>query len=549
MNDDRIIQDNSMDVKDMMSTRQNQINQKKMDEYKHGDYVPGENGEAGGILIDDNEVMRKATEVPQMETIRKYISNQTDQINRIKNGEDPSSVMNDDSYTTDQDGVDKVGANDKPDLKKVQDAFAKYDLGFNGLVPSGSEEAKRYAKKMEDLHSGKVNLDDFANKPSNISQNNNAPDVPHHESQPTTNTNDDNQRIIQFDVPSDNVSNFISTLSKSDRDKIQKSNTIIVNELKTLNIPTTTRTITSMDEYKRIAPRSIYSDVVECVLPNSGYVATVRGCGSLAMASIIPDSPNSQPDLNKRFQFCYDNLVTTSIGKLSLQEFMNHTSINDLNVLLFNILRASESDDQSVTLVCGADSCHKEYDVKYKMSELLDTDSISDELNQQINKVVTARDVIKEAEKVHNESPVMTCKYIEIQTPDKTLVIGLKATDATTAIERYPLIASLSKQYSRYIVGLLMYIPKIYLTFKMTNEETPNTYEIDDATIIAENLGEMTDDSIQAMFKIIQTLQEFSDMTYSFKGTYKCPHCGRVETRVPCDVDNLIFFKVQKAMQ
>ena len=266
------------------------------------------------------------------------------------------------------------------------------------------------------------------------------------------------------------------------------------------------------------------------------------------MAVLIPEL-NGGPDMSKRYQFCYDNLVTTSIGKLSLQEFITHTSMNDLNILLFNILRASEADEQTVTLTCGASSCAKDYDVKYNVSELLDTDTITDELAAQIEEIVKARDIYDNAQAKHNASPVMTAKYMQVEYPDKTVIIVMKSPDGSIAIERMNILADIAKQYSTFIVGLLMYVPRVYITFTMEGETNPATYEITDPMAIAETLSELNDSSVQAVTNLITDMQSYDAMTYSFKGQYKCPHCGRIETRVPCELERLIFFRVQKAMQ
>ena len=538
-----ITQDSTMDVRAMMAQRQSEL--ASNDEYKHGDYVPGVDGEVGGFLIDSEEQLRQATEVPQINDIKKYISNQQDQIKRIQNGESPQAVLDLDegSNVTEDINTKTARVTDAPELKKVRDAFASMEMTATGLAKAGSPEAEEYKRKMEALERGEVNLEDYRNVQQQ--QNRVHPEV---YNTPAQTYIEPENNVVQFNVPSENTKEFISTLDKSDRDKIQKTNTIVVNEIKTLNIPTATRTITSMDEYKRIAPRSVYSDVVECVLPNSGYVATVKGCGSLAMATIIPDNPSQTPDLNKRYNFCYENLVTTSIGKLSLQEFISRTSVADIPTLLFNILRASEADDQTITLICGAQSCHREYEVSYKMSQLIDTDNITDEMTEQINTIVNARDLLSEAKRVHEESPVMLRKYMQVESPDKTVVIELKSPDGTIAIERYPQLVDIAKTYSRFILGLLMYVPKVYLTFKLPNEVEARTYEVTDPYVIAETLGELNEESVRAIANVIENMKEYPAVTYSFKGEYKCPHCGRVETTVPCDVDTLIFFRVQKAM-
>lgn len=543
MVDNNITRDTTMNVTELMNQRNAQLEQQA--EPKHGDYVPGENGEVGGILIDSHEQMRQATEAPQISDIKKYIANQNEQINRLRAGESPAAVMGEtESKYSEKEVSDRSGVTDKIEIDKVRKAFEGFEMSANGLAPAGSPAAQEFKQKMEDLESGKVNLEDYRDvKPQYQTE------VQHRQvNTPVESTTTAEPEVVQFNVDSNNVKNFISTLDKSDRQRIHKASTIVVNEIKTLNIPTTTRVITSMSEYKRIAPRSIFADTVDCVLPNSGYVATVKGCGALAMAVLMPEQTNT-PDFSKRYQFCYDNLVTTSIGKLSLQEFITNTSMYDLNILLFNILRASESDEQTVTLTCGATSCAKDYDVKYKVSELLDVDNIDEKLSAQIENIVKVRDIVENAKAKHNDSPVMTAKYMEVQYPDKTVIIELKSPDGTIAIERMPMMADIARQYSNFFVGLLMYIPRVYVTFTMEGEKDPATYEIIDPAVIAETIGELNNSSIQAMSNIINDMESYESMTYSFKGQYVCPHCGRVETKVPCEVERLIFFRVQKAMQ
>lgn len=542
MVDNNITRDTTMNVTELMNQRNAQLEQQA--EPKHGDYVPGENGEVGGILIDSHEQMRQATEAPQISDIKKYIANQNDQINRLRAGESPATVMGEtDAKYSEREVSERSGVTDKIEIDKVRKAFEGFEMSANGLAPAGSPAAKEFQRKMEDLESGKVNLEDYRDvKPQYQTE------VQPRQVYESAEYTQSEPEVVQFNVDSNNVKNFISTLNKSDRQRIQKASTIVVNEIKTLKIPTTTRVINSMSEYKRIAPRSIFADTVDCVLPNSGYVATVKGCGALAMAVLMPEMTNT-PDFSKRYQFCYDNLVTTSIGKLSLQEFIANTSMYDLNILLFNILRASEADEQTVTLTCGATSCAKDYDVKYKVSELLDTDNIDEKLSAQIEGIVKARDIVENAKTKHSESPVMNAKYMQVEYPDKTVIVELKSPDGTIAIERMPMMSEIAKQYSAFFVGLLMFIPRVYVTFTMDGEKEPATYEIVDPTVIAETIGELNDASIQAMSNIINEMENYDSMTYSFKGQYTCPHCGRVETRVPCEVERLIFFRVQKAMQ
>ena len=105
-----------------------------------------------------------------------------------------------------------------------------------------------------------------------------------------------------------------------------------------LNISTL---FSSLSEFKRVLPRKSHSETIDVVLPNSGFVATFKGCGSMAMASLTPDE-NNAIDYQKRYQFAYDNLVSTSIGKLSFAEFCDYVALRDISICIFAIYRMSE---------------------------------------------------------------------------------------------------------------------------------------------------------------------------------------------------------------
>ena len=541
-----ITRDASMNVAELMAQRNRQLNQTETQQYTHGDYVPGKDGEPGGFLIDSEQQLRDLTEAPQINDLKKYISGQREQIERLRAGESPATVLGDTGNPSSDAEISNSMTNiqHKVEIEKVRKAFDGMEMSATGLSPAGSHEAEEFKRKMNDLNAGKVNLDDY----KDVSQT--KPEPPVQKYTPVEEQPDDGPDIVQFNVDANKADVFISTLSKEDRQKVQVAPVIVVSEVETLEVPTTTRYISDMNEYRRITPRAVTLDVVECVLPNSGYVATVKGCGALAMATILSEfnSGNVAADTNRRFKFCYDNLVTTSIGKLSFQEFLANTSVSDLNILLFNILKVTETDEQPVTLTCNDPSCGKDYEVTYKISELLDVDNISDDLAKHIESIVAARDVVDRALAKHRESPVMLAKYVKIVQPDRTLIIEIKSPDATVFIDRISIMEGIASSYSTAILGFVMGIPKIYATFTQRGESEPATYEITDAFVIAEILGSLNDKAVQILQSVMSKMGGYDAMTYSFKGPYKCPHCGKIYQNIPCDVDNLIFFRVSRAM-
>lgn len=555
MNDNNIMQDPSMNVRDVVAQRQHQLDEAQ---HNHGDVVVDKNGVAG-IYIDKQEVIRKELESPQITAIQDKLNSMDDEIKRFENSNGqpmmPMEDINDtNSAAKEQVILSKVNPNnpETADLRKVADAFAEYDIGANGLVPKGTQPEAQQIPLNEQLRSPV--------EENEVPQNNNpAPVV-------NTNTNInydgtrryidsdvpnmDDKNVVQFNVPAQNTREFINSMTNDEIKKVSKASTIIVNEVKEMNIPVASRTITSFDEFKRVVNRHTEVDSIETVLMNSGYMATFKGCGALAMATLLPTSADEPIDYGKQYQFCYDNLVNTSIGKLSYNEFCLRTHLNDLPTCLLAILRASDPDESQITLECA--ECKTEYDVKYRLSELLDLDSITDEMNAQVEKVANARHTYEDAMKAHMESPVMQVKYAQVTDDNTRYTIEIKPANGNITIERVPLLRALAAKYSQYVAAIITYIPSI--TIEVLDNSGTNvlqTFNIVDPYAIAEIMTGFKLDTIRAIGKIISSVTqlEYPSPTYSFKGKFKCPKCGREEDHVRCTIESLVFYRAGAAMQ
>lgn len=134
---------------------------------------------------------------------------------------------------------------------------------------------------------------------------------------------------VTFDVKEGQAESFFAALPDTEKQKVQAAKIIKLNEVRTIDVPTAITTIDNITDYRKIVPKKVTGEYVEVPLPNSGYIATMAGAGSLAMATIVADQ-NNGADVRKQYQFCFDNLVTTSIGQMSYNDFILKTSPTDL---------------------------------------------------------------------------------------------------------------------------------------------------------------------------------------------------------------------------
>ena len=551
MSNEHITRDENLDVQSMMSHRMAQKNEHTP---AHGDYVPGKNGEVGGILIDEQEVIRRQTENPKLESIKDKLSEMDREIAGLKSKAEGNQLTEE---HREREILAKANPNvpEFADISKVSAAFAEFDLSANGLAPKGSKEAVEYQKKMEYIEKNggipevpeepvKNNVPQVQAPTQAVEENKPEPVVEQHviQSEETSGGN-----TVTFNVDSKNVKSFMGSLTDEELSKVVRSDTIVINEIKNLDVPTSTRTITSFDEFKRILPKQSHSGVIDAPLINSGFVATFKGCGALAMATLVPNDINESMDYAKQYSFCYENLVSTSIGKMSFNDFCARVHVNDLPTCLLTILRASDPDENSIVLECA--DCNNNYEVKYRLTQLIDPESITDEMNEQLEKIMAAKNVFENALEVHNASPVMNTKYVQLEMGSTKFILQLKPTNGNTVIERFGLLRTLAERYSRFVAGIIVYVPKITVQFIPDGETKEVVYDITDPFAIAEIIKDFDTTSVRALGQMLNELVEYPSPTYSFKGPYKCPKCGRDEQNIPCTIESLIFYRVEQAIR
>ena len=553
-------QDKSLDLQAAVNNRKEELH--------HGDVVKCDDGTTGIVINEEEDAQRKQSETTRAKNIASAIQTQQKQIEQLKSDSIVDSIgVSEDSIRRERENIERLAQSGNPEamehleaIRKLSAEAEKWEPSMTGIAPAGSEAAQQFKELLKPTENGGFDvsgLDTNALKQNAIDEYNKQqfeqpqvpPNYPSEESLPPQETPvGEVPDQTTFNVPEGQVHSFILTLPKSTRENITRSKSIVVNEVKKKIVPTAVRSITSISEFKHVVKAKNDSEVVSTALPNSGFLATFKGSGSLAMASITPDN-EGRVDYAKRYQFCYDNLVTTSIGKLSYTEFCAYVAMADLDLCIFAILRASDPDENKITLICGDEGCRTEYDAKFKYSELMDMDSVSEDTLKQVAEIIQNKDIYENAKAVFQKSPVMSVKTIEIQDNDgATVDIEVKIPSGTTTIERSSKIPEISESKNQFVAGLTMYIPRVYYTIPTNDGTDGNTYEITDTEVIAEIIYNLDDESLQALTQILQDMEQFDSPKFSFKGDFECPVCHRRETNVRCYIDTLIFQKVSRVM-
>ena len=552
----------------------------------HGNFVKLEDGEVG-IYIDPTHEMNKMIESVKNEKMDNLINEDIPMYEKV-------GAIGKDAHSIDYGSIlinADPNSEDARSIMQVKEAFSQFSPSSDGLVPKDSEQAEIFESAIEALRSGEYVLptveqynqqrleiqkqkEQEAQKRMQEQNNVHTSEIQHEqkvinlaameeqaahrqepsvlsEETPVSAQNMQPKEIAEFRVPEGRVHDFVDTLTSEERKKVETSKVIEVKEVREVEVPVATKTITNINQYKRIAPKRVTAEAVEVPLLNSGYVAVVKGCGSLEMASILPNIEDMEwDDYAKLYTFCYNNLVSASIGYMSYSRFCVKTSPDDLPAMIHAILRASVPDEQSVTLTCGTEHCGKDYDITYSLKDLADLDTVGQDSLDRIDQLMAVKNVVDDARKVQEESPVMIQKYINI---GDGRTVCLRNPNGPIVVERtkQELIDKISTKYSEFVALFLLYVEKIIVQLEDDNGK-PDIYDLIDPEVIAEEIQTFSDTQLEILKEEMRGLTSYPQYTYSFKGKngkpIVCPYCKLENKRIPCKVQQLVFRRVSRAM-
>ena len=352
---------------------------------------------------------------------------------------------------------------------------------------------------------------------------------------------------VTIEVPASKADTFMQNMPERVREKVETAKIVKVNFAGELNLPKTVKRLTSIEGYRRVAPRNVSSELVSRVLINSGYIGYFKACGALRWNSLSPaideNGEFGEMDSAKIAQFCYEQLVTTSIGNMSYREFLENTSNDDIPAILHAIMGASLPDEQEVVLICGKKSCAKDFSVKYSIAELPDYDKVSEEATAQIEKILSVKDIIDDAKEVHDESPVM--KKLAY-TADTGSIFVFKHRDLATIIDRNPVIDAIIERYGESAAILAEFITEVYI--KTGDTGTDDDYSLsNDPTVICEELYRISSSCLDEIKSVVNQIPMIEPIRYSMKGRFVCDHCGTESINPAQDIMSLVFQIALKA--
>jgi hypothetical protein len=349
-----------------------------------------------------------------------------------------------------------------------------------------------------------------------------------------------NKAVVVIDkLHGGSVINF----TPEEREKLEKAKTIRLEEVETVNIKQFKTKKSKKANLDNILKRQPSVHTTPVVLPASGYTASLKGASTYELISLMGSSENALLDTETKWSVLHSKLAQTSLGEMNFNDFLRATAAVDYNTLIYGLLCATYPDDDTLPLNCANDKCNKQFEHKYSVRSLLRAEKMTDKLQGLVAKVVDGAHTEETAKKVHEEASVSLTKSITL--PVSGFVFDIYVQSAHELI--YNSIKGLTENEEEKYNQASILSTVVKTAYVPDPDIAGDYFEYDEAMDITKIIYSLQDTDILVLSKQSELILE--DLSFDFGlMNVKCPHCGHYREEVPFDIESILFYRYQQAM-
>lgn len=335
--------------------------------------------------------------------------------------------------------------------------------------------------------------------------------------------------------------------TEEEKKKIVAADIIQVNEVKLIDIEAikAKRSERSFQEF--ISDYNTKGSRTTIAFPASGFKAQIKGMTYGEYADIALSMDNITFDLfRKRLTVIYNKMTDISTGPFKdFEDFLKNFAYTDIQLALYGLYVATESEEQEVPLQCGRQECGKAFDQKFSTRSLLRLDKCSETFLNNMERIATAD--ASEYDKIREEAAVNNSKYIRLPISGYIVEMGI----ASAYDFLYNFIPLMDENTFKEAFGddpaNTNFTNVIFLT-SVRSIRVPDG----DNYILCEGYKDILDAIYNISPNEIKILSAYArkfsqQYEYSFALTnVVCPHCGHVTKMIPMEMDELVFQTYQR---
>ena len=335
-----------------------------------------------------------------------------------------------------------------------------------------------------------------------------------------------------------NVINF----TNEEREKLKKVKTIKLEEVETMSMETLkTKKLNKKTDFNHIIKKKADFNSTSIVLPVSGYTATISGCSAYELISLIePADSNVLLKTQNKWSIIHSKIESTSIGKMDFDTFLKNTAAADYETFIYGILCSTYPDDDSVELIC--DQCEGTFTHNYSVRSLIRVEEMSDELQNNIMRIVDASVTEETAKEVHENAPISTVKRIKLPMSEIILDVYVQSAHDLIITRAKELSTLTDSKYERSsIIATVIRAAYVY------DEEDESYFEITDGAELSQMVYALSEVDLMVINKVADELLQGKTIEYGLMNI-NCPHCKDHKDSLSIGLDEMLFQRYRQAI-
>ena len=334
-----------------------------------------------------------------------------------------------------------------------------------------------------------------------------------------------------------------------ERAKIRNANEIVVKEVKEVDIKSYIgrRSKKSFQDY--IESYNYNNERVTICFPASGFKAQMRGMSYGEYQDVALSMENITTDVyHKRLSVIYNCMTNISTGPFeSFDDFLHKFAFSDMDLALYGLFVATESETQEIELRCNVQDCNTLFQWKYNTRSVIRLDRSPAVALDKMKELASA--TASEYTAIRDRAIVNSSKYIELADSKYVVEIGL----ASAYDFIYDIVPILDDDGYREVFGkeldenslsnvlLLTGIRSIMVPSEDGYIECKTNKDILDA------LYYVSPEEIKIIAAYVSEIQNNYNMVFSL-GDVKCPKCGNITHNMTVAMSELVFRTFQTSM-
>lgn len=272
----------------------------------------------------------------------------------------------------------------------------------------------------------------------------------------------------------------------------------------------------------------------QVVAAQSGYMAHVAPLGYSDIVSIYYSTLDTLEYQKLLYKTLHDKILKTSVGRLGYGDFLNSTSVEDVETLYYGLYMSTFQNDGMFRYKCP--KCGEEHDYKIDNRTLIGTSDSAAMLDRtsMIRKNPTRESM--EALSLLNDKP-------GIELTKSKLVIELRTPSLSNSLEMLATVPEDEIEKSEMSATIMLYINRVLIPNPRTKQYHS---EINRKAILRMVEALDIDDARELELAITKRVNEHR-INYSIKNL-KCPKCGHTVNEIPVSPKDILFHVISEKL-